>query len=85
MLKVPSELMNRFNRVLQEKVIPVHDRNHYGKWLRYYLVFCSKYHLPDKDQKGLPKFIRKLQEKHQSEEQQKQAIASAPSLRAGTF
>jgi integron integrase len=46
----------------------------YQKWLRYYLDFCQKYHVPPKHEKSLPPFIQKLQDKQQSREQQEQAV-----------
>ena len=42
MLKLHSELMNHFNAVLRKKGIPLHDHNHYRKWLRYYPDFCRE-------------------------------------------
>ncbi|MEW6163331.1 MAG: integron integrase [Nitrospirota bacterium] len=45
----------------------------YRKWLRYYLDFCSKYHFGHLNKESLPQFIKKLHEKHQTQEQQRQA------------
>ncbi len=67
-------LLLRFNTLLVEKSIPGNHHNHYRKWLRYYLDFCKKSRLPKSQQESLPQFIRRLQDKHQTQEQQKQAL-----------
>ena len=41
--------------------------------MRYYLDFCYKYHFSAKDKDSLEHFIKKLHEKNQTTEQQKQA------------
>jgi integron integrase len=45
----------------------------YAKWLRFYWDFCHKYHHDVFHSDSLPLFLRKLQDKHQSERLQKQA------------
>jgi hypothetical protein len=45
----------------------------YAKWLRFYWDFCHKYHHDSFHSDSLPLFLRNLQDKHQSEPQQKQA------------
>ncbi len=53
--------------------IPKSEHNNFKKWLRYYFDFCKKYnHLESKDE-SLSSFIKKLQKKCQSTDQQKQA------------
>jgi len=48
----------------------------YKKWLRYYLDFCEKYHVPAHHRESLPKFLDKLEEKRQSKAQQEQAASA---------
>ncbi|MEW6710962.1 MAG: integron integrase [Candidatus Riflebacteria bacterium] len=48
----------------------------YRKWLRFYLDFCDKYYLTNTDSESLPQFIKKLNEKGQSSDKQKQAFQS---------
>jgi hypothetical protein len=73
MVNVSEELRARFNALLVNKAVPDKYHNQYRKWLRYYLDFCHKYLLPHADHTSLPGFIKKLREKHQTQEQQKQA------------
>ena len=53
--------------------IPKAEQGAYEKWLRFYLDFCDKYHLPDELRECLPPFLRKLEEKKQTKTQQQQA------------
>jgi ligand-binding sensor protein len=76
MLAIPSALQSKFDERLRIRSIPVNLHGPYQKWLRYYLDFCQKYHLPPKHEKSLPPFIQKLQEKRQSTAQQEQAVAA---------
>jgi integron integrase len=76
MISIPSELQACFDAVLVKKSIPTKHYGHYRKWLRYYLDFCQKYRFPHSKRESLPHFIKKLQEKHQTQEQQKQASQS---------
>jgi hypothetical protein len=70
----PSALQSRFEEHLRNKAIPNNLHGRYQKWLRYYLDFCQKYHVPPKHEKSLPPFIQKLQEKQQSKARQEQAV-----------
>jgi hypothetical protein len=45
----------------------------YAKWLRFYWDFCHKYRHDSFHLDSLPLFLKKLQDKQQSEPQQKQA------------
>ncbi len=72
MLAIPSALQSKFEEHLRNKAIPDNLHGMYQKWLRYYLDFCRKYHLPPKHEKSLPPFIKKLQDKQQSQAQQEQ-------------
>ncbi len=73
MLTIPSALLTQFEAYLRNKAIPNSLQGAYKKWLRYYLDFCQKYHFPPVNEQSLPHFIRKLQEKKQTKEQQEQA------------
>ncbi len=73
MINIPNELANRFNSVLGKNKISLDLQNHYRKWLRYYLDFCRKYDFTDAKRESLAHFIKKIDEKHQTLEQQKQA------------
>ena len=73
MQAIPSALQARFEDHLRSKAIPDPLLWSYRKWLRYYLDYCAKYRFPSRDQNSLPRFIGKLREKKQTEQQQKQA------------
>ncbi len=73
MITIPPGLPLRFNALLVKESVPGNCHNHYRKWLRYYLDFCRKYHFQESQQESLPHFIKKLQGKNQTQEQQKQA------------
>ena len=73
MLAIPSVLQSRFEEHLRNKTIPDHLQWPYKKWLRYYLDYCEKYHFSPIDKSSLPRFIGKLREKKQTEQQQGQA------------
>jgi len=57
-----------------KKKIPEKSRFYYTKWLRYYLDFCFKYGFNQSNKESLACFIKKLKEKNQTEQQQKQAL-----------
>ena len=73
MQQIPINIKQAYNRLLQDKKIPLYAHNYYIKWLRYYLDFCQKYNFKETSREGLPAFIRKLAEKKQNSHQQKQA------------
>ena len=73
MLDISTDIKTRFNALLVKKVIPEKCQDEYRKWLRYYLDFCRKYHFQELQQESLLHFIKKLQGKNQTQEQQKQA------------
>ncbi|ODS32549.1 MAG: integrase, partial [Candidatus Scalindua rubra] len=73
MISIPSELSVRFNTALVKNKVPQDYQNHYRKWLRYYLDFCQKYNFQSIKPESLQNFLRKLGEKRQTQEQQKQA------------
>lgn len=76
MLSIPSKLLEQFEKCLQNRKIPNNLQSFYKKWLRYYLDFCAKYNFQPEHKDSLPQFIRKLQEKKQTKEQQDQATIS---------
>jgi len=73
MINIPTDLLARFESILTKRSVPNKFRNYYKKWLRYYLDFCQKYSHPISTQESLQQFTKKLQEKNQTPEQQKQA------------
>ena len=66
----------KFDPLLVRHGILKSEHDHFRKWLRYYFDFCQKYHFPESNPESLPLFIKKLQEKHQSATQQKQAAVA---------
>ncbi len=76
MQTTPSALQTRFEEHLRTKAIPDHLVWSYKKWLRYYLDYCEKYHFSPQDRSSLPRFVRKLNEKKQTVQQQRQAAES---------
>lgn len=73
MKDIPSDILEQFRNMLKKRLIPVGLHSYYLKWLRYYLDYCSKYHLPETSSKSLQQFLQKLLEKKQTEEQRGQA------------
>ncbi len=73
MISIPSEISVRFNSALAKHRITKEHQNHYRKWLRYFLDFCLKYNFQSIQPESLQNFLRKLEEKNQTREQQKQA------------
>ncbi|NCO68177.1 MAG: integron integrase [Nitrospirae bacterium CG_4_10_14_0_8_um_filter_41_23] len=72
MLPIPQDVLAKFDAILRERSVPAPFHADYRKWLRYFLDFRSKYPLPEPRSEQVRLFIRKLQEKKQSPEQQKQ-------------
>jgi hypothetical protein len=73
MIALPPAIAQQFEQFLTRKGLPPTVRFSYRKWLRFYWDFCHKYHHDSFHSDSLPLFLRKLQDKHQSEPQQKQA------------
>jgi hypothetical protein len=73
MLQLPLALRTAFGTCLQHAGIPKSAHAAYTKWLRYYLDFCQKYHIPHAQHASLPRFLHKLQEKQQTQAQRQQA------------
>jgi hypothetical protein len=68
-----TEIRRNFDSRLAKKKLPARLRSECTKWLRYYLDFCEKYQFDPSDRKSLPHFLKKLQDKNQTERQRKQA------------
>jgi len=73
MLAIPPAIAEQLDQLLIGKSLPHTVRFSYRKWLRFYWDFCHKYHHDSFHSDSSPLFLRKLQDKHQSEPQQKQA------------
>jgi|GEM_PF-2348361 len=67
------QLQAEFETLLRNNAVPTGLHPLYKNWLRFYLDFCRKYHFSEKERKSLEHFLRKLQEKKQTEVQQQQA------------
>ena len=72
-MNIPLKIKTVFDLYLAKKNVPHAEHGNYRKWLRYYLDFCNKYRFDETKKESLPNFIKKLEEKHQSSNQQKQA------------
>jgi len=73
MITVNPLLDKAYGQFLSQKGIIPNLRNHYRKWLRYYLDYCRKYHSDINNDQSLAAFIVKLQDKNQAEFLQQQA------------
>jgi hypothetical protein len=58
MLQLPLALRADFDTCLRRAGIPKPAHVAYTKWLRYYLDFCQKYHVPHAQPESLPRFLR---------------------------
>jgi hypothetical protein len=76
MKQIPSDLKARYSSMLVQRGVPEKYHYYYGKWLRYYLDFCEKYRFNQLNKENLVHFIKKLKDKKQTDQQQKQAIHS---------
>ena len=72
MLQIPQDIYTKFNMLLGNRSIPKSEHNNFKKWIRYYFDFCKKYNHHTSKNESLSFFIKKLQEKYQSSDQQKQ-------------
>jgi len=71
MKQIPANIQARYESLLFEKTVPKIEHYYYKKWLRYYQDFCMKYHCESSSKESLPHFIQKLQDKKQSNQQQR--------------
>jgi len=76
MLPIPSQLLEQFDKSLQDQKTPNNLQWVYKKWLRYYLDFCDKYKHPPGFKDSFHEFIKKLNEKGQSNKQQEEAATA---------
>ncbi len=76
MLKIPSQILLLYDELLVKTAVPKSSHFLYRKWLRYYLDFCRKYHFEPSTRQHFTRFLNKLKEKNQNEQQQKQAFGS---------
>ena len=74
--QIPSDLKASYSFMLVQKGVPEKYHYYYGKWLRYYLDFCEKYRFNQLNKENLVHFIKKLKDKKQTDQQQKQKIHS---------
>jgi hypothetical protein len=68
-----TSVQARFVAHLKQRNVPENAHVFYLKWLRYYLDFCEKFHLPSRERRSLHGFLHKLQEKKQPHALQHQA------------
>ncbi len=74
MESISAESKIFYDAALVKKGVPLPAHFCYGKWLKYYLDFCLKYHHEKSKKESLPHFLQKLKDKNQTEEQRKQAL-----------
>lgn len=79
MQKVPYDIWAQYVAFLRAKVKDVSQHENLKKWFLYFWDFCVKYRPPDSRSEQVRLFIEKLQNKGQTQVQQKQA-AHAVSL-----
>jgi hypothetical protein len=79
MQKVPYDIWTQYEAFLKTKVKNVSQHENLKKWFLFFWDFRSKYHPQDSRSEQVRLFIEKLQDKGQSQVQQKQA-AHAVSL-----
>ena len=72
MNKIPQNIEKQFSALLNEN-LPLKLHKHYLKWLKYYLDFCNKYKIDEYDRESSNRFVHKLKDKNQTEEQRRQA------------
>ena len=73
MANISTDILSKYNSILTEKSIPISYQDGYKKWLKYYLDFCDKYGFSHSNRESLTQFMKKLQEKYQTQMQQKEA------------
>lgn len=73
MILLPQHLYDQYQVFCIKSDVNDNERADYGKWLRYFLDYCEKYHVTGDDTERIQMFLRKLHEKRQSEERCRQA------------
>jgi hypothetical protein len=81
MKQIPQQIKTDYDVLLKDKVVPENAHVHYRKWLRYYLDFCEKYHLKQLERGNLALFIKKLREKKQTPQRNRQTKPPSNILR----
>ncbi len=69
MQPLPDKIKNPYTAFLQQQRLTNEQINASLKWLQYYLDFCSKYDHTTAAAASLPLFLKKLEDKNQSEAQ----------------
>ena len=73
MLQIPAQIASQFGTYIGQQGIPAGQHRYYLKWMRYYLDFCHKYQFEQGTGSSLSAFLKKLDQKKQSVQLQKQA------------
>lgn len=73
MIALPEKIASQFDELLFNYSVPKNNYFYYKKWLRFYWDFCHKYQHNPFYKDSLPFFIKKLEEKRQTESLRKQA------------
>jgi len=73
MLQISAQLTNQFTTYIVQQGVPSGQHRYYLKWMRYYLDFCHKYQFDRRSDMSLSAFLKKLDQKKQPVQLQKQA------------
>ena len=73
MIKLPTTLTQQYDNLLLKRSFSDKDRAFYKKWLRFFWDFCHKYQHDVFHSDSLLLFLKKLNDKNQSLQQQNQA------------
>ena len=73
MVVIPHAVVCVYQEAVARDDIPVEQRAHYVRWLRYFLDFCHKYHHDPAASESFLPFEAKLIEKHQADWMRQQA------------
>ena len=73
MIHIPNSVFVEYEVALKQRQIPSSLYADYKKWLRYYLDFCVKHVTTGDRSERKQLFLKKLEEKKQTNEQMKQA------------
>jgi len=73
MFQLPDQLTTQYRELLATRGVKVELLGEYLKWLRFFLDFCEKYKIGGLAAGRLRRFIQKLKEKNQSEDQRRRA------------
>ncbi len=73
MLQIPDQLVSHFTSYIDQKSTPSKQHSSYLKWVQHYLDFCHKYQFKQGTDNSLSAFLKKLDDKKQPTQLQKQA------------